>query len=193
MRIRALIVLAAAAAGLLPTTAAARPAEETTTYRVDTLRAQWILPAAGENGIRVMAVYVYRRTNANTGAVTLTAVAGRGRCGNSNACGVFLSRHRVTEYEVDPAFATARVVVERGRWRHEVTFTPGAPYAFVPPVAQNPTLACKGGTVTTVYLTAKNASAEGRVYGQDVSTADEVDAQRESEKMIQTLEIEECP
>lgn len=181
---------------LLPTTAPARVAETTTRYSVDALRADWILPTKSQGVLRYLVVHVYRRTNLDTGEVSLSAVSGRGLCpvgtGDVFGCGVNLYSFEVVSFEADPAFATAAVVLRRGAVRQRVEFITSAPYAYVPPVGQTPSHLCKDGVITTVYVAAKNATAEGRVFGRHVATADEAAGRAESEKMIQTLEIVEC-
>ena len=182
---------------LLPATASASVAGTTTTrYSVDALRADWILPTKSEGVLRYLVVHVYRRTNVDTGEVSLSAVSGRGLCpvgkGQVFGCGVNLYPFEVVSFDADPGFATAAVVLRRGAVRQRVEFITSAPYAYVPPVGQTPSHLCKDGVITTVYLTAKNATAEGRVFGRHVATADEAADRAESEKMIQTLEIVEC-
>lgn len=196
-RLSACLVAALTALLLLPTSASAGVEQTTTRYSVDSLRADWILPTGSDDVLRYLVVHVYRRTNLDTGEVSFSAVSGRGLCpvgrGEVFGCGVNLQPFEVVSFEADPAFATAAVVLRRGRVRQSVKFVTSAPYAYVPPVGQTPSHLCDNGVITTVYVAAKNANAEGRVFGRDVATTDETPGHAESEKMIQTVEIVECP
>lgn len=200
---RCFLVLALVAAVFAPTSSAlATPtsSDTSTSYEIDRLRADWISPTRNRAGVfPYLAVQATRRTNVDTGEVVISGVAGRGSCsdeGGSFFCSVFFrSGWRVVKFETDGAFATATVVLHRGAKRARVSWTAGAPYAYIPPYAENPTFCPDGseGTNTTVYVSAKNATAEGRVLGRSVSTSTEHADQAESEKMIQTYETEECP
>jgi hypothetical protein len=176
----------------VPAWASAR-SDTTTRYRVDSLRALWILPPDAHGDLRTIAVLVTRRTNLDTDEVTFNAGAGKGECfstADSFGCETLLSSYKVVKFDANETFTAVDVVIARGHRRHSVSFAATQPFAFVPPAGQSPNT-CKG-TTTTVYLHAENATAEGHVFRRDVSTASEYDDQRESEKMIQTLENEDC-
>lgn len=180
-------------AALLSPPALSAPAATTTRYAVDTLRSEFILETKQPGKFRYIVVNAFRRTNMETEEVKLAAVAGKGTCslggGADAACGIDLLRYRVVRFTADDAFTTARVVLKRGKVRHDLTWTMTTPFSHGP-VGQEPNLC--GGETTKVYLMAKNARAEGRVFGRNLSTSDEADDWRESEKMIQTIDIQEC-
>ncbi len=176
---------------------AAASAASTTHWRVDRLTAQWFLDTNKEGTFRYVSVSVTRRTNMDSGEVVLSSSAGQGLCAlgsETTSCEVMMKPHEVVAYEADPAFAAASVVLRRKTQRHRISWTTSTPYAWTPPLGQEPN-PC-GGTTTKIYVSGKNATAEGRAFGRAISTADETSAYdgsyREAEDMIQTYEIEEC-
>ena len=196
MSLRRFLIGAIVSTLMLPavSSAATRPHTTTTRYSVDRLEAMWAVKDDNSNDILGISVIVTRRTNIDTGEVTVSGVAGKGECSDTSGCAVFFKHGwKVTKFETDPAFAAASVVLQRRGERASVTWTTGTPFVTTPPIDRNPAW-CKGGTVTTVYAIEKNASAEGRVLGHNVSTASENDAgDQSSEHMIQTIEVEDCP
>ena len=200
---RWLLTLALVAGVIVPaSTAGAAPdgSASTTNYKVDRLSADWISPEKNRRGVfPYLAVSAIRRTNVDTGEVVISGVAGRGSCsdeGGSFSCSVmFGPAWRVKRFEADDALATATVVLGRGDRRARVTWTAGAPYAYTPPYAENPSICPDGseGKPTTAYVSGKNATAEGRVMGRAVSTSNEHVEQGAAERMVQTYETEECP
>lgn len=193
MRHRVLIAVVVALASWAP------PASGDTgqrSSRVDTLRADFILPTKVEGKYRYLVANIYRRTDVKTGEAVLSAVAGQGGCRLSSgvaSCAADLERYRVVRFDSDPGFTTAKVVLKRGRQRQVLEFTTSVPYLYIPPVSQEPTHLCEGGTVTKIYLTAKNANAQGVLFGRKVSTNSEAAEYSEAENMEQSLEIEDCP
>ena len=201
MKLKTLLVLALVAGLVVSASSATAAATRSTRhYRVDRLEAHWILPTKTAGDFVSLAVQVTRRTDVNTGEVMLSGVAGRGSCeegaqGQFGCMTYFSSGWRVASFEADDAFATATVVLKRRDQRARVSWTTGAPFAWVPPFAENPSI-CPGGDegkITTVYISGKNATAEGKVLGRAVSTASEYEEERTAERMTQTLETEECP
>ncbi len=193
MSCRILIVVAVA---VVSWAAPARAENAQRQYQVDTLRADFILPTELDGKYRYLVANIYRRTNLQTGEVVLSAVTGRGSCvlsAGATSCGADLARYEVLRFDADPAFATAEVVLKRGRQRHTLKFTTSTPYVYIPPASQQPTHLCEGGTVTKAYLMAKNSNAEGILFGRKVSTADEATSYSEAEDMEQSIENHDCP
>lgn len=182
------------------TFAQATPSPKSTTrYDVETLGADWIMPTKRKADFDWIVVRVIRRKNLDTGKVELFGSAGVGSCSGDGsgafACAADLSSYLVLKFETDGAFRSAKVVLKRGGKRHTISWTAGIPYAFAPPVGVTPE-PCPGGkegTLTRVYMLAHNATAEGRVFGRRLSTADEYDEQRESEDMLKTIDVRDCP
>lgn len=193
MRHRILIVVCLAfACGAVP--ASAETGQRSS--QVDTLRADFILPTKVEGRYGYLVANIYRRTDVNTGEAVLSAVAGRGSCRLSSgaaACEADLERYRVVRFDSGPGFTTANVILKRGRQRHTLEFTTSTPYVYIPPASQEPTHLCEGGTVTKIYLTGKNANADGVLFGRKVATNKEAAGYAEAEDMEQSLEIEDCP
>lgn len=164
--------------------------------QVDTLRADFILPTRVKGQYRYLVANIYRSTDVNSGEAVVSAVAGRGSCRLSSgaaSCQADLDRYRVVRFNTGAGFTTAKVVLKRGRQRHTLEFTMSTPYVYIPPASQEPTHLCEGGTVTKAYLTAKNANADGVLFGRKVSTKTEATGYAEAENMEQSLEIEDCP
>jgi hypothetical protein len=190
---RRFFLLALVGAMLLPLPVGAAPEASTNHYAVDQLEADWILPTDTADEFKYIVVRVSRRTNLDTGKERLSGAVGRGSCIENDvafACQALLEPYNISEFEADRSLSSARIVLRRGRLRHTVQFTATTPFVWVPPVGEEPNFC--GGTTKVVYLTGRNATAEGRVFGRRVSTADEYDAQRTAEMIVQTLEIEEC-
>lgn len=200
MTLRWFLALALVAAMSVPATSAfASPTNSSTTtsYYIDRLEAHWILPRKSRAGVfPYFVVLATRRTNADTGEVTVSGVAGRGSCGaRALSCYANLkSGWRVLKFETDDAFATATVVLRRGDKRARVSWMAGVPYPVAPPYAENPSICDDGseGRKTTVYLSSKNATAEGKVLGRSVSSSAEHADEGAAERMIQTYDTEEC-
>ena len=187
MRAKALLALASVALAVLP--APTRADERaTTTYRREMLKADWFLATEDRKGWRLV-VEIWKTTNEDTGEVTFQAAAAR--CYGFYTCGASSKRYRVTEYESDDAYTNVRAVIERGRWRHEVSATTFTPFVWIPPVTRYPA-DCDGGTFTRVYLSHRNATAEGHVFGHDVPAEEPADT-RKTEHMVQALDVEDCP
>lgn len=193
----ALVLSAQSTGGAEPRSVA--PAREAAQrFRVETLKAEWIMPTGSDDAFEFIVVRAIRKTDLDTDEVTLHGSAGAGVCSAGDdafTCDAMLPSYRVTRFETDELFREATVVMRRGTKRHRITWSAALPYPFVPPVAVTPEL-CPGqeeGTLTRIYVLAQNATAEGRVFGRRLSTADEYEPERSSEHMIETIDIEDCP
>ena len=166
-------------------------------FKVEILTAEWILPVK-DGAFENLVVHVTRMTDLDTNDVGVSASAGVGECfekGTEFGCAAYPKPHMVLKFDMAADYRSATVVLRRGRVRHRVRWTAGMPSPWVPPVGVTPEH-CPGGkegTLTRAYLLSQNATAEGRVFGRGVSTADEYDEQRISEKIHISIDQKDCP
>ena len=193
------LVVAALAAGVLPfvgaSPAIARAAATTHRFHVEDLRADFILPTGTEGTYRWMGVSAERVTDMDTGRVWIHGYPFRGTCegdesGYGMSCiGAGVKGWSVTRFEADSAMAAALLVMKRDGRRIKIAFTGTQPFAQASSTNENN---C-GGSTTDVFVLARNAVAEGRLFGRQVSTAKESDGNRAAETMRVSDRTKECP
>lgn len=162
-------------------------------FTVETLRADFYLPTDKPDVHKWIGLSAERTTNHQTGKVTITGYPFKGRCeGDSSGYGLSCSGAGVagwrSRFEADPAMDSGGVVLKKGKRRIELRFMGGQPFSITSEPSPN---GC-GGTTADSYPVARNATAEGRLFGRDVSTATEVDGLRTAESMVVKERTKTC-